>query len=262
MENLPKIEQELVNTIFGRLMNMEVELDENPIIFGPKRLNSKIAQVRTFQSQCEALFLKVSLWVQKYRTANRAAKLALDLGKKHLFTNDPEVRSGRNLADRDAIASMKLRTEVEAVSQCDSVLGDLEAILVVIKSKKTDLKDTQTRLKDQIKLCQEEISLGSRWGNKKFGQVDKPEPKKEGHQTLKELTEMFTETMSAGTPSVNVNGTFDEDMEDFLTEAVNTDTSVSLEEPVQTPKVVVKEDVVDVRHTSIDIDNILDSLLD
>ena len=67
--NLPKIDQKVIDLIFSQLEEMEVELDENPLIFGPKRLNGKIAAARTFQTECENLFLKVSLWLQKYRSA-------------------------------------------------------------------------------------------------------------------------------------------------------------------------------------------------
>ena len=40
--------------------------------------------------------------------------------------------------------------------------------MTVIKAKRTDLKDLQGRLRDQLKLCQEQIALGQRWGSKTF----------------------------------------------------------------------------------------------
>lgn len=254
---LPVVTQQIVDTIFQNLMGMEVELDENPLIYGPKRLNKKIAAVRQHQSECEALFLKVSLWVQKYKSASRAASLSLELGKKHLLTNDPEVRAGRNVADRDAIASMKLRDEVEEVSKCGSALSDLEAIIVVIKSKKSDLKDTQSRLKDQIRLCQEEISLGSRWGNKKYGQVEKEEPKKEGHRSVTELTQMFQEQRDMPTDTVKQSlgddlGGFVEEIEQVKVTDTETTDTVS-EEPVS--------DEPQLRQSNTDIDDLLDSIL-
>jgi|11_taG_2_1085331.scaffolds.fasta_scaffold49637_2 hypothetical protein len=232
VKNLPEVSQETINTIFEQLTIMEVDLDENPLIYGPQRLNSKIAEARGYQTACEKLFLQVSLWHQKYRSGARALKLNLDLSKKHLFSNDPEVRAGRNLADRDAIASMKLKDEVEEVSEAESVLEDLESMIAVIRSKKSDLKDVQSRLKDQIRLCQEEISLGSRWGNKKFGQVEKEEPKKEGHTTIKQLHEMFkgeeppevTQEQSKQSQTL-LQGTYEEGMGDFLDAISNTEVS-------------------------------------
>jgi hypothetical protein len=127
---------------------------------------------------------------------------------------------------------MKLKDEVEEVSEAESVLEDLESMIAVIRSKKSDLKDVQSRLKDQIRLCQEEISLGSRWGNKKFGQVEKEEPKKEGHTTIKQLHEMFkgeeppevTQEQSKQSQTL-LQGTYEEGMGDFLDAISNTEVS-------------------------------------
>lgn len=233
IKDLPEVSQQTIDLIFLQLTEMEVDLDDNPLIYGPQRLNSKIAEARQFQTECEKLFLQVSLWHQKYRAGSRAAKLSLELSKKHLFTNDPEVRAGRNLADRDAIASMKLKDEVEEVSHAESVLQDLESVLLVIKSKKGDLKDVQSRLKDQIRLCQEEISLGARWGNKKFGQVEKPEEEDPNKTTIKQLHEMFKEGGKETTKEPEqtkpsqplLQGTFEDGMGDFLDAISNTEVS-------------------------------------
>jgi len=244
---LPVVDQETIDLIFVRLSGMELELDTNPLIYGPKRLNQKIAEARKFQSKCEELFLNVSLWVQKYKSGVRAAKLSLDLSKKHLFTNDPEVRAGRNLADRDAIASMKLKDEVKEVSAAESTLEDLEAIIVVVRSKKGDLKDIQQRIKDQIRLCQEEISLGSRWGSKVHGKVDKPEEVDPNKKTLKQLHEMFQgqetpEPVKEEIPpevqapvekeGTLLKGTYEEGMGDFLTAVSNTKVSETRPEEI------------------------------
>jgi hypothetical protein len=37
-------------------------------------------------------------------------------------------------------------------------------VLVVVRTKRADLKDISSRLRDQLKICQEEINLGGRWG--------------------------------------------------------------------------------------------------
>ena len=38
--------------------------------------------------------------------------------------------------------------------------------MAVIKSRRTDLKDVQGRLRDQLRLCQEETGLGAKWGSR------------------------------------------------------------------------------------------------
>ena len=145
---LPLVSGEVVDSVFSILSKMEVELDSDPLQFGPKRLNFKVAEARGMLTECEGLFLKVSQWLQKYRAALRTLETQLDLDMKHLFANDPEVRAGRNVADRDALATMKLREQAAEVSAVQQTREDLEAMLTVIKAKRSDLKDVQGRLRD------------------------------------------------------------------------------------------------------------------
>ena len=199
--DIPKITQESVDSIFDQLSNMEVGLDENPLQFGPRRLNHKISYARGMLTECEGIYLKVSHWWQKYRSAHRAASTTLDLEKKNLFANDPEVRGGNSYGDRDAMASMKLRGKVEALAQIQSGLDDLETLLIVVKAKRSDLKDVQARIRDQIKLCQEEIGLGAMWGRRLPPDVEAPDLDasplvgKGGEvTTLRDLRDLFNET--------------------------------------------------------------------
>jgi hypothetical protein len=194
-QNLPEITVTVVESVFRRLSTMEVPLDFDPLQFGPKRLNGKVAGARGMLTECEGVYLKVSLWLQKYRAAHRTLEMEMDLAKKHLYANDPEVRSGRNVADRDALATMKLRDQARALSAVAQSQADLEAMLTVVKAKRADLKDVQGRIRDQMKLCHEEIGLGGRWGTKPAPGTQAPDLNVSPNvdvQTLKDLHEMFT----------------------------------------------------------------------
>jgi hypothetical protein len=194
-QTLPEITVTVVESVFRRLSGMEVPLDFDPLQFGPKRLNGKVACARGMLTECEGVYLKVSLWLQKYRAAHRTLEMEMDLAKKHLYANDPEVRSGRNVADRDALATMKLRDQARSLSAVAQSQADLEAMLTVVKAKRADLKDVQGRIRDQMKLCHEEISLGGRWGTKPAPGTQAPNLDASPNvdvQTLKDLHEMFT----------------------------------------------------------------------
>ena len=52
------IEQEYIDRIFNSLTKMDVELDPNPIEFGPSSLNEKTAKVRLFLSKTEKIFIR------------------------------------------------------------------------------------------------------------------------------------------------------------------------------------------------------------
>lgn len=164
---LPSVTPDYIDGLFTEMEAMNVDLDDDPLEYGPRRLSSKVAEARLHLSRCEQMSLQVGRLLQQYKRAHRALQTDFDLQLQHMLANDPEVRSGRNVADRNAIATVKLSDLKEQISACEIVIQDLEVINTSIKSKRSDLKDTQSRLRDQMRLCQEEVGLGGRWGDRK-----------------------------------------------------------------------------------------------
>lgn len=154
---------------YAKLGVFEVELDPDPLILGPKRLNNKIAEARNMLTLCERLYLDVAERLAGFKRAKRKGETYLELAKKRLYANDPEVRAGRSVADRDALATGKLQAITKEVHRLELGVLDLEELLTVVKAKRSDLRDTQGRLRDQLRLCQEEINLGGAWGSQRPG---------------------------------------------------------------------------------------------
>lgn len=160
------LEQSYLTGVFDQLGKLEVHLDSDPLVYGPKRLNLKTALVRKMLTDCERVFLQISQTQANYKRQHRAAKVILDIELKRLLANDPHVRAGRAVSEREAIAYGMLSTEVQEVADAENALEELDAVMAVVKAKRSDLRDIQGRLRDQVRLCQEEIGLGSRWGSK------------------------------------------------------------------------------------------------
>lgn len=156
-----------VDALYVRLEGLAVALDNDPLAYGPKRLQEKTAHCRAHLTTVERMFLDVSRRLHALRRDLRAKKSALELATKFLYAEDPEVRAGRNIADRDAFAAIKLKPEWMAVHTAEQAVGDLEAVMYVIKAKRSDLRDTQGRIRDQVRLCGQELELGGRWGTKR-----------------------------------------------------------------------------------------------
>lgn len=163
--NAPEVTPERIQRFYEALAAMHVELDADPLEQGPKRLNEKTSECRGFLSQTERIFVEVSQDLHWYRREHRRASAAFELSVQELFANDPDTRAGRNITDRLAIAHTKLRVERERISELQFAVEDLEAVLLIVKAKRNDLKDVAGRIRDQLKLCQEEIGLGNRWGS-------------------------------------------------------------------------------------------------
>lgn len=157
-----------IDDIYAKLGALSMELDDDPLAFGPKRLNLKVSTVRAMLSEAEKIFQDISRKLQHSRRDLRESQAYLDLRKKDLFVNDPDTRAGRSVSDREAVAAMKLANEINATNTINNACEDLQAILIVVKAKRADLKDAEGRLRDQMRLCSEEIALGSKWGSSIF----------------------------------------------------------------------------------------------
>lgn len=160
------VDLDYINNVYTSLSKMDLELDPDPIEFGPSKLNNKTAEARKYLSQTEKVFMEVSQNLHKYKRDLLIADTQYNLEETKLMANDPHVRSGRSQQEREALASTQLVHIQSKINSCKLATHDLEDVLKVVKAKRTDLKDIQGRLRDQLKLCQEQISLGQRWGQK------------------------------------------------------------------------------------------------
>ena len=155
-----------ITAVYEELEKLQVALDPDPLPLGPKRMNHKIAEARGMLSRCELVFMDTAQRLHTFKRALRIRETAFQLKLKHLYTHDPEVRAGRSQSDREAHAYEKLPDDVTEVNRLGVAVEDLESVLVVIKAKRSDLRDIQARLRDQMRLCQEEVNLGQKWGTK------------------------------------------------------------------------------------------------
>ena len=162
------IEQEYIDRIYARLTAMDIELDSDPIEFGPSRLNQKVSEVRGHLSSTEKIFMEISHNLQKFKRELLIRQTEFSIEQTQLIANDPHVRSGRSQKEREALAATRLVHIQTKINDLTLSTHDLEDLMTVIKAKRTDLKDLQGRLRDQLKLCQEQIALGQRWGSKTY----------------------------------------------------------------------------------------------
>jgi len=164
-ETVKALEEHREDEIYERLADIQVELDEDPLVFGPKSLQDKVYQARKGLDIVEQIFLGASKRHFAAAQDFRAKTVAFELSKKYLFATDTDVRAGRSQSDRDALASIKLREEVTELHLAEAILQELEAILLVIKAKRSDIKNTQSSIREQMRLCYARIDGGETWGS-------------------------------------------------------------------------------------------------
>jgi len=162
---MPVVDLDRITATYTELKDMEVKLDSNPIEYGPKRFNNKIAKVRAMLNRVEQIFLQTSEDLHYFQRIINAKRTLYELEKRDLMINDPKCRVGRSQGEREALADVQLRDELEKLGTLELAAQDLETVMVSIKSRRTDLKNAQSRMRDQMKLLEHDLSMGARWGN-------------------------------------------------------------------------------------------------
>lgn len=175
------VEQEAVDTILDALEGMTVLLDADPISGGPTRLQEKMAKVRNFLSQVQLWHHIVSRSDHSLNRVLLVTNAEFDLREKDLIANDPDVRgAGSSHKDREAMAHYKMRDLLKKKFKLEAAAADTSSLLKAINTKKADLKDTVSRLRDQMSLCKDELTLGRFWGS----QVPESDVKIQPHPKL------------------------------------------------------------------------------
>lgn len=161
---MPLISDEWVHSLYERLTKMDVQLDPNPLEMGPGAINNKHSELRTAISNLERISLEVLHNLHNFKRELTSQKLNYSLEQTRLMASDPQVKVGRSQAEREALAATKLTKFIIQINELELAVQDLEAADKVIKGKRNDLKNLQATLKDQYRVCQEQIALGGRWG--------------------------------------------------------------------------------------------------
>lgn len=158
-----EVDEEWITDGYDRIRECAVELDPNPLDFGPGRLIDKIHQIRKFQNMVEAMYVQATQDYGRVQQDRLRLEGLYNIERDNLLTTDLTVRSGRSQSDRQAMVNMKLRPLLETIERCKQNEFKLKTFLTVVDSKRSSLNSTNGQIKAQMKLLSQEISLGGEW---------------------------------------------------------------------------------------------------
>jgi len=165
-KELPVVDEQRLRDTYAELKRMEVHLDPNPLDYGPKRFNNRIAHVRAMLNRVEQIFLQTSEDLHYLKRVINAKRGLYELEKRDLMVNDPKCRVGRAQGEREALADVQLRSQIEGIQRLELAAYDLETLMMSIKSRRADLKNAQTKMRDQMTLIEHDLGMGAQWGRK------------------------------------------------------------------------------------------------
>lgn len=161
-----EIDSKYIDSIYDKLKTMEVELSVDPLPLGPKSIQMKIAVSRNMLTQVQRTIIDLSHKIHVIRRELRNVEAQIEMKMSYMLSTDKDVIGCKSVKDREAMAYTKMGDEIRKRLKFSNAEFELDSVLTVVKVKEKDLRDVLARLRDQMKLCQDEISLGGRWGER------------------------------------------------------------------------------------------------
>lgn len=159
----PLVDPRYVKKVFHILSGMVVQLDEDPLDYSPKRLSGKVQVCRSYMNEVERLALDASKRLHDIKEQYRKVKRLYQIAEDKLLKSDSDVRAGRAIDDRRALARLKMPEAADELVWFEQGIEDMETVLGALKSKISGLRNIQGQLKEQRNLCNEGIGLGRSW---------------------------------------------------------------------------------------------------
>jgi hypothetical protein len=161
------LSEETVTALYESLQSMTVALDANPLDYTPVRLASKVAKTREYLSEVqdsEQLYLHLQISVSRELIQLRND---VELETDMLMAVDEAVQKAATQKIREAMIRYKLKDQITSIKNLEELSTVLDLVMKMLKSKKQDLKDVQSRVKEQASLCADQIKLlNGGWGGK------------------------------------------------------------------------------------------------
>lgn len=196
LEDLEVLDQDWLEQSYSSLEAFVLELDANPLDYGPSRLVEKIHRLRYMQNEVEKMITKAAHALSRVEQHILSLEAIYDTEKDYLLATDPHIGSGRSAADRQARVNVKLRKLVGKIRDAQAQKMALTTIHGLLLSKRSSLNATNSQINAQIKLINQEISLGAKWEpevrQKKSSSLDLLEEEDNDPMTFGRLDEFFS----------------------------------------------------------------------
>lgn len=129
-------------------------------VLSPSGLQNQFNALTRHLSECQNIVTDLQTRTMHAKKRARTIQMALRLATRFLFKEDPEVKAGRSLVDREATAMVKLREEWIQQQHAQQEVDNFGAALVMAQDRLRLLKDRRATLRDQKDLLEAELYIG------------------------------------------------------------------------------------------------------
>lgn len=153
---------ESIRKVLERVSQMKVEIDPDPTVSGGiPVIRKKLSLVEDYLQESLDMLNASRAKLQSKTNRHRSMRIGLKLATDILLSSDPEVRNGRNVTDRQALASIKLQNETIRVQKSQEEMTNAKVVVATLTDKVGQLKDTRKILRAQERDLTELAPVGT-----------------------------------------------------------------------------------------------------
>lgn len=173
---------EYINSLLGddgRLTSLtsRIKVPVTPDNLTPRIFQRKLIEMRAVQEELEQIRLQLNSARMVPDRMLRYLQEEIKLLTTHMRVNDPDVRSGRNIKEQDAIIAEKLSDKHKEESEYTLAITDIDYALTALGYCLSDVKNAQRQIAALEKIWSDEQKGAYRY---KFTADSNPLPKPSG----------------------------------------------------------------------------------
>lgn len=140
----------LIDDENGRFVKLSklLEVPSSPDHLTPRVFQRKIIEMRNVKSELEDIRRQLNNARFVPDRKLRFLDEEIELTTSYLRSNDPDVRSGRNMKEQDALVREKLRDKYEERSMYQTAVDDITYVIRVVKNLISDARNAQSQLRE------------------------------------------------------------------------------------------------------------------
>ena len=123
-------QEQRIADIYEELAEIHVELDPDPLEYGPERITLKFADIDKHSQRMTQIELQLVQDIHTFKKSLAEERVVYDAKKFKLMATDPRIKAEKSRPEREAAAIRFLEEDTTKVRNMENFIADLEIVLL------------------------------------------------------------------------------------------------------------------------------------
>jgi len=159
------MDQKRVDEIYRIIERLQIDLDPDPTILGPRYIMDKVAKCRNNVNIVSQIRQTIARERRELKRQLAGEEAMFSIERDQLLASDETVRRQPNIRDREAVVNTLLRERLYRISNLKADIMDLDTVEQPVKMVHDELTRTATEIRTQRSMIQADRISGAGYGD-------------------------------------------------------------------------------------------------